>query len=40
MLKRFKMINNKTSFIFMNENIFNIVTFFDDEYWIDVDIIY
>ena len=32
MLKRFKMIDNKTLFIFINENFLNIVTFVDDQY--------
>ena len=40
MLKRFKMIDNKTSFTFMNENFFNIVIFFNDKYWVDADIVY
>ena len=40
MLKRFEIINNKTLFIFMNKSFLNIVTLFDDEYRIDVDIIY
>ena len=34
------MIDNKTSFIFMNENFLSIITFFDDEYQINVDIVY
>ena len=32
MLKRFEMTDNKTLFILMNENFFNIVTFFNNEY--------
>ena len=40
MLKRFEMINSKTSFIFMNKNFLNIITFVDDEYRVDADIIY
>ena len=39
-LKRFKMINNKTSFTFMNKSFLNIIMFFDDEYRIDVNIVY
>ena len=31
-LKRFEIIDNKTSLIFINKNFFNIVTFFDDKY--------
>ena len=40
MLKRFKIIDNKTSFILINESFLSIVTFVDDEYQIDADIIY
>ena len=40
MLKRFKITDNKTLFIFMNEDFLNIVIFFDDKYRIDVDIVY
>ena len=32
MLKRFEMIDSKTSFTFMNKNFFNIIMFFNDEY--------
>ena len=34
------MIDNKTSFISMNENFLSIITFVDDEYRINVNIIY
>ena len=40
MLERFEMTDSKTSLIFMNENFSNIVMFFDDEYRIDVNIVY
>ena len=40
MLKRFEIIDSKTSFTFMNKNFSSIVTLFDDEYRIDADIIY
>ena len=40
MLKRFEMTDNKTLFIFMNENFSNIITLFDNEYWVDADTVY
>ena len=40
MLKRFEITDSKTSSTFINENFSNIVTFVDDEYRVDVDIIY
>ena len=40
MLKCFEMTDNKTSLIFMNESFLSIITLFDDEYRIDVDIVY
>ena len=40
MLKRFELIDSKTSFTFMNENFLSIVTSFDDEYRADADTVY
>ena len=39
-LKRFRMIDCKSMNTFMKLNIFNVMTFFDNDYKVDNDIIY
>ena len=39
-LKHFKITDSKTSSIFMNENLINIITSFDDKYRADTDTVY